>query len=88
MLNNGYHNNLSVLKDVLKELYEENTDSENSITTFEILVMFLLDNDYGKEVMMQEIVEELHSSKDKLNNMLSLLNNKSVYDEICSTVVF
>ena len=64
----------------MKELYEETTDSENNITIFEILVMFLLDNDYGKEVMMQEIVEELHSSKDKINNMLSLLN---IYISMC-----
>ena len=83
--------NSAVLKDVLKELDEEATEREKNIITFEILGMFLSDNDYAKEeeVMMQEIVEGLHITKDKFNNMLSLLNiYKSVYDEICSTVVF
>lgn len=83
--------NSAVLKDVLKELDEEATEREKNIITFEILGMFLSDNDYAKEeeVMMQEIVEGMHITKDKFNNMLSLLNiYKSVYGEICSTVVF
>lgn len=53
--------------------------------------MFLADDDYAREEeeMMKKIVEALNIVPEKLESMLSLLNiYKSVYDEICTTVVF
>lgn len=83
--------NSAVLDDVLKELDEGATEREKNIIAFEILGMFLSDNDYAKEeeIMMQKIIEQLHIEKEKFECMLSLLNiYKSVYEEICNVVVF
>ena len=83
--------NTSSLDDVLKEISENATEREKNIIVFEILAMFLADNDYAKEEekMMKDIIEKLNISDEKLNSMLSLLNiYKSVYDEICLAVIF
>ena len=83
--------NSAVLDDVLKELDEGATEREKNIIAFEILGMFLSDNDYAKEeeIMMQKIIEQLHIEREKFECMLSLLNiYKSVYEEICNVVVF
>ncbi len=83
--------NSASLDDILKELNENATEREKNIIVFEILAMFLVDNDYAKEEekMMQDIIEKLNISDEKLNSILSLLNiYKSVYDEICSAVLF
>ena len=83
--------NSEPLEDVLKELSEYATEREKKIIVFEILGMFLADDDYAREEeeMMKKIVEALNIVPEKLESMLSLLNiYKSVYDEICTTVVF
>ena len=83
--------NSAILDDVLKELDEGATEREKNIIAFEILGMFLSDNDYAKEeeIMMQKIIEQLHIEREKFECMLSLLNiYKSVYEEICNVVVF
>jgi hypothetical protein len=83
--------NSEPLEDVLKELSEYATEREKKIIVFEILGMFLADDDYAREEeeMMKKIVEALNIAHEKLESMLSLLNiYKSVYDEICTTVVF
>lgn len=83
--------NSTILEDVLKELDEGATEREKNIIAFEILGMFLSDNDYAKEeeMMMQKIIEQLHIEREKFECMLSLLNiYKSVYEEICNVVVF
>ena len=83
--------NSAILGDVLKELDEGATEREKNIIAFEILGMFLSDNDYAKEeeIMMQKIIEQLHIEREKFECMLSLLNiYKSVYEEICNVVVF
>jgi hypothetical protein len=83
--------NSAILDDVLKELDEGATEREKNIIAFEILGMFLSDNDYAKEeeIMMQKIIEQLHIEREKFGCMLSLLNiYKSVYEEICNVVVF
>lgn len=83
--------NSAILDDVLKELDEGATEREKNIIAFEILGMFLSDNDYAKEeeIMMQKIIEQLHIEREKFECMLSLLNiYNSVYEEICNVVVF
>ena len=83
--------NSTILEDVLKELDEGATEREKNIIAFEILGMFLSDNDYAKEeeMMMQKIIEQLHIEREKFECMLSLMNiYKSVYEEICNVVVF
>lgn len=83
--------NSAILDDILKELDEGATEREKNIIAFEILGMFLSDNDYAKEeeIMMQKIIEQLHIEREKFECMLSLLNiYKSVYEEICNVVVF